>query len=88
MTAEELTDVPVLLLIQISCSTHTEDWFPTATVNGICHCKLQRESCVSDARRTGAHFIASVSLERDIRKSDGHRPRLAIRQRAELLQSD
>lgn len=44
------TTVPVLLLIQMRDSEQTADVFPTATVRGTCHCKLQRESDVSNGQ--------------------------------------
>lgn len=53
--------VPVLLLIQMSVSGQTEDEFPTATVNGTCHCKLQRGRAMSVmVSGIGLGFIASV----------------------------
>lgn len=52
---------PVLLLIQMRLSKQTVELFPTATVNGTCHCKLQkgrRMLVMVSGIRLG--FIASV----------------------------
>lgn len=62
--------VPVLLLIQMRLSEPTVDAFPTATVSGTCHCKLQRGRVMS---ATGPTFTASAFRWRDIRGEETER---------------
>lgn len=71
MILHRFTDsiVPVLLLIQMRLSKQTDDTFPTATVNGTCHCKLQRRRVMLEmVSGIGPPFIASVIPGRSIRK--------------------
>lgn len=63
------TTVPVLLLIQMRDSEQTADVFPTATVRGTCHCKLQRESDVSNGQWNWIGFYwLSYQIERHYRE--------------------